>query len=59
MILNRMGQSYISYADFAIAMVDEIEQAKHIRERVTAVSCDPFFRNAVGHLLLCLFVEKS
>ncbi len=45
-ILNRMGQSYISYADFAIAMVDEIEQAKHIRERVTAVSCDPFFRNA-------------
>ena len=45
-IHNRMGQSYISYADFAIAMVDEIEQAKHIRERVTAVSCDPFFRSA-------------
>ena len=45
-IRNRMGQSYISYADFAIAMVDEIEQARHIRERVTAVSCDPFFRNA-------------
>ena len=45
-IRNRMGQSYISYADFAIAMVDEIEQAKHIRERVTPVSCDPFFRNA-------------
>ena len=45
-ILNRMGQSYISYADFAVAMVDEIEQGKHIRERVTAVSCDPYFRNA-------------
>jgi len=45
-ILNRMGQSYTSYADFAIAMVDEIEQQKHLRERVTAVSCDPFFRNA-------------
>ncbi len=45
-IQNRMGQSYISYADFAVAMVDEIEQAKHIRERVTAVSCDPYFRNA-------------
>lgn len=46
MILNRVGQSYVSYADFAIAMVDEIEQAKHIRERVTPVSCDPWFRNA-------------
>ena len=46
MILNRMGQSYVSYADFAVAMVDEIEQAKHVRERVTPVSCDPFFRNA-------------
>ncbi len=45
-IQNRMGQSYISYADFAVAMVDEIEQAKHVRERITAVSCDPFFRNA-------------
>ncbi len=46
MIYNRMGQSYVSYADFAIAMVDEIEQAKHIRERVTAISCDPWFRGA-------------
>ena len=54
-ILNRMGQSYVSYADFAIAMVDEIEQAKHVRERVTAVSCDPFFRNAPQYFPVSLY----
>ena len=54
-ILNRMGQSYVSYADFAIAMVDEIEQAKHIRERVTPVSCDPFFRNAPQYFPVNLY----
>ena len=37
-ILNRQGQSYISYADFAVFLVDELEQSKHIRERITAVS---------------------
>lgn len=45
-IFNRVGESYISYADFAIAMVDEIEQNKHHQKRFTAVSCDPYFRNA-------------
>ena len=45
-IFNRVGESYISYADFAIALVDEIEQNRHPRKRFTAVSCDPFFRNA-------------
>ena len=44
-ILNRVGQSYISYADFAIAMVDEIETGKFVRQRFTAVSCDKYFRN--------------
>lgn len=37
-ILNSKNQSYISYADFAIAIVDEIEQATHINERFTVVS---------------------
>ena len=37
-ILNEQGKSYISYADFAVFLVDEIEQGKHIRERITAVS---------------------
>jgi putative NADH-flavin reductase len=54
-ILNRMGQSYISYADFAVAMVDEIEQAKHVRERVTAVSCDPFFRGAPQYFPVSIY----
>lgn len=37
-IVNSDNQSYISYADFAIAIVDEIEQAAHINERFTVVS---------------------
>lgn len=45
-ITNKIGLSYISYADYAVAMVDEIENNKHPRQRFTAVSCDPFFRNA-------------
>jgi len=39
MIRNGEGESYISYADYADAMLDEAEQGKHIRERFTAV-CD-------------------
>lgn len=38
LLVNAAGQSYISYADFAIAIVDEIEDAKHINERFTVVS---------------------
>lgn len=37
-IVNSTNQSYISYADFAIAIVDEIEQAAHVNERYTVVS---------------------
>lgn len=38
LILNANGQSMISYADYAIAMVDEIERGAHIKQRITAVS---------------------
>lgn len=37
-IVNSTNQSYISYADFAIAIVDEIEQATHINMLFTVVS---------------------
>lgn len=37
LLVNSKGQSYISYADFAIAVVDEVENAKHINERFTVV----------------------
>lgn len=32
------GESQISYADYAVAMVDEAEQATHIRQRFTVVA---------------------
>lgn len=35
---NSKGESVISYADYAIAMVDEIESGKHIQERISVVS---------------------
>ncbi|MDI2586362.1 NAD(P)-dependent oxidoreductase [Psychrobacillus sp. NEAU-3TGS] len=38
LILNSKGESYISYADYAIAIVDEIENAKHVNERFSVVS---------------------
>lgn len=38
LLVNSKGESYVSYADFAIAIVDEIEQPKHMRERFTVVS---------------------
>ncbi|RSL33110.1 NAD(P)-dependent oxidoreductase [Salibacterium salarium] len=34
---NADGDSYISYADYAIAVVDEIENKQHINERFTVV----------------------
>ena len=37
-IYNRAGESYISYADYAVAMVDEIEQKRFVGRRFTAVS---------------------
>lgn len=38
LLVNSAGESYVSYDDFAIAVVDEIEQPKHIRERFTVAS---------------------
>ena len=38
LILNAKGDSYVSYADYAIAVVDEIENPKHVNERFTVVS---------------------
>ena len=37
-ILNSKGKSYISYADYAIALLDEIEKPQHIKQRYTVVS---------------------
>ncbi|MGC4377200.1 NAD(P)-dependent oxidoreductase [Fictibacillus sp. Mic-4] len=38
LIMNEKGESYISYADYAIAVVDEIENPQHINERFTVVA---------------------
>ena len=38
LVLNCKGESVISYADYAIAMVDEIKSGKHIKERISVVS---------------------
>ena len=35
--LNERGESIISYADYAIAMVDEIESGDHIQQRISVV----------------------
>lgn len=35
--LNSRGESAISYADYAIAMVDEIESGDHIQQRISVV----------------------
>ncbi|AIY04225.1 putative oxidoreductase [Planococcus sp. PAMC 21323] len=37
-IVNSKGKSYISYADYAIAVVDEIESGEHQNRRFTVVS---------------------
>ncbi|RED55743.1 NAD(P)-dependent oxidoreductase [Cohnella lupini] len=36
-ILNGQGQSYLSYADYAIALLDEIEHPQHVNQRFTLV----------------------
>lgn len=36
--LNSKGESTISYADYAIAMVDEAQSGDHIRQRISVVS---------------------
>lgn len=35
LMTNKNGQSVISYADYAMAMLDEAEQGKHIKQRFT------------------------
>ena len=35
--LNEKGESIISYGDYAVAMVDEIEKGSHIQERIGVV----------------------
>ena len=35
--LNSRNESIISYADYAIAMVDEIEKGNHIQQRISVV----------------------
>ena len=35
--VNDKGESRISYADYAIAMIDEIENAAHIRQRFSVI----------------------
>ncbi|MFC4559325.1 NAD(P)-dependent oxidoreductase [Virgibacillus kekensis] len=37
LLVNSKGDSYISYADYAIAVVDEIENPQHVNERFTVV----------------------
>lgn len=36
--LNSKGESVISYADYAIAMVDEATKGSHVQERISVVS---------------------
>lgn len=38
LLVNAEGQSYISYADYAIAVLDEMEHPKHLNERFTVAS---------------------
>lgn len=37
LVLNGKGESVISYADYAVAMVDEIVKGKHIGQRISVV----------------------
>jgi len=36
--VNSKGESYVSYADFALAVLDEIENPQHINQRFTVVA---------------------
>ncbi|MFT8871778.1 MAG: NAD(P)-dependent oxidoreductase [Sporolactobacillus sp.] len=38
LLTNASGRSYVSYEDFAIAIIDEIENPQHIKKRFTVVS---------------------
>ena len=36
--VNDKGESRISYADYAIAMVDEAEKGRHVQQRISVVA---------------------
>ncbi|MDW7616900.1 NAD(P)-dependent oxidoreductase [Peribacillus simplex] len=38
LLVNSKGESYVSYADFAVAVLDEIENPQHINQRFTVVA---------------------
>lgn len=38
LLVNSKGQSYVSYEDYAVAVVDEIENPQHVNQRFTVVS---------------------
>lgn len=38
LLVNKSEESYISYADFTIAVIDEAENAEHVNERFTVVA---------------------
>lgn len=38
LLVNSKGESYVSYEDYAVAVLDEIEHPQHINERFTVVS---------------------
>ena len=38
LIVNAKGNSFISYADYAIAVLDEIENPMHVNERFTVIA---------------------
>lgn len=38
LVTNDAGKSYVSYADYAIAMIDELTNKAHVRERFSVVS---------------------
>lgn len=37
LLVNAQGESYISYADFAIAVLDEAENQQHLNQRFTVI----------------------
>ncbi|WP_426452617.1 NAD(P)-dependent oxidoreductase [Paenibacillus sp. S-38] len=38
LMVNEKGDSYVSYADYAVAILDEVENPQHLQERFTVVS---------------------
>ena len=38
LVLNSKGESVISYADYAIAMIDEATKGNHINQRISVVA---------------------